>query len=128
MNPLMTFLDSIRDHLDLYVLPPVAAVEVTAGTRPVSVQLWALDLPGIAGGLLAWAATLDDVTASLWRVKGGSSVHLSVTGRMPSGVPVRVYGGVPFSAEVFPDLPAGPAQEMPVFVLRQWTNAEGVAA
>ncbi len=27
----------------------------------------------------------------------GGRVHLSVTGRLPGGVPLRVYGGVPFT-------------------------------
>ena len=68
-------------------------------------------------GLLRWAATLDEVTASIWRVPDGGSVHLSITGRMPCGVPVDVYGGVHFDEAVFPDLPAGARQDMPVFVL-----------
>jgi hypothetical protein len=129
MNPLMTYLDSIRDHLDLYALPPLAAVDVSTGYRPVVVQLEALDLPGVASGLLAWADTLDQVEVQLWRVPGGDSVHLSITGRIACGIPVYVYGGMDFSDRVFPDLPAGSHQEMQVFVLRSWVDdGEGVAA
>ncbi|HEV7980850.1 hypothetical protein [Amycolatopsis sp.] len=128
MNPLMTFLDTIRDHLDLYDLPPVAAVDVTTGYKPVTVMLEAFDLPAVASGLLAWADTLDQVTASLWRVSDRPSVHLSITGRMASGVPVRVWSAVAFSEAIFPDLPSGSRQEMPVFVLRVWADLGEVAA
>jgi hypothetical protein len=47
---------------------------------------------------------------------------------MPCGVPVRVYGAVDFSEDLFPDLPAGSRQDMPVFVLRQWTRPGEAAA
>ncbi|WIX82571.1 hypothetical protein QRX50_18260 [Amycolatopsis carbonis] len=128
MNQLMTFLDAIRDHLDLYQLPPVASLDVTAWSRPITVQLDVDGLAEVAGALLVWANTLDDVTATLWRVPDGDSVHLSIIGRTPCGIPVRVYGGVPFDARVFPDLPAGAKQSMPVYLLRHWTMPGEVAA
>jgi hypothetical protein len=55
-------------------------------------------------------------------------VHLSVTGRTPCGIPVDVYSGVAYDAAVFPDLPAGARQDMPVFQLRQWSRPWEVAA
>lgn len=128
MNSLLTFLDAIRDHLDLHQLPALSAVDVSTGTRPVMVQLAALDLPTVASGLLTWADTLDDVSASLWRPRGGESVHLSITGRMPCGVPVYVYGAVRFADVVFPDLPVGAHQDVPVSVLRGWVMPGEVAA
>ena len=130
MNTFMVYLDAIRDHLDLHHLPEVASL--TIGGRPghpVVVQLGTHgDLVALAEGLLSWASTLDEVTASIWRVPDGGSVHLSITGRMPCGVPVDVYGGVFFDESVFPDLPAGSKQDMPVFVLHTWARPEGVAA
>ena len=130
MNTLMVFLDAIRDHLDLHQLPPVASLVIgDRPGRPVSVQLGARgDLAEVAGGLLRWASTLDGVAASIWRVPEGGSVHLSIQGRMPCGVPVDVYGGVRFEETVFPDLPAGTRQDLPVFVLHTWARPEGVAA
>jgi hypothetical protein len=124
----MTSLDAIRDHLDLYALPPVAAVDVRAWSEPVRVQLEAVDLPGVAGGLLAWVDTLDAVSASVWRVPGGESVHLSIAGRMPGGVPVRVFAGVAFSDEVFSGLAAGAEHDVPVSLLRVWADSGEVAA
>ncbi|MFF0148603.1 hypothetical protein ATK36_6336 [Amycolatopsis sulphurea] len=130
MNTLMVFLDAIRDHLDLHYLPDVASLDIGGRPgRPVVVQLGTRgDLAALAGGLLRWAATLDEVTASIWRVSDGGSVHLSISGRMPCGVPVDVYGGVLFEEAAFPDLPAGARQDMPVFVLHSWARPEGVAA
>jgi hypothetical protein len=130
MNTLMVFLDAIRDHLDLHQLPPVASLNIGGRpSRPVTVQLGARGgLAEVAGGLLAWVGTLDGVTASIWRVPDGGSVHLSINGRMPCGVPVDVYSGVPFDETVFPDLPADTRQDMPVFVLHSWARPEGVAA
>ncbi|KDN19466.1 hypothetical protein [Amycolatopsis rifamycinica] len=128
MNRLMVFLDTIRDHLDLHQLPPVATLTVRTWSDPLTVQLDAHRLSDVAGALLTWANTLDDVAASLWRTSDGDSVHLSITGRTPCGIPVHVYSGVHFDPAVFPDLPAGARQDMPVFQLRQWTRPGEVAA
>jgi hypothetical protein len=96
--------------------------------RPLTVQLAAHRLPDVAGALLTWANTLDDVAAQLWRTRDGRSVHLSVTGRTPCGIPVLVYGGVSHDSAMFPDLPAGARQDMPVLQLRQWSRPGEVAA
>jgi hypothetical protein len=128
VNSLMIFLDAIRDHLDLHQLPPVASLDVTAWSRPITVQLDVDGLPEVARALLVWANTLDDVTATVWRVSDGVSVHLSITGRTPCGIPMRVYGAVPFDPSMFPDLPAGAKQSMPVYLLRGWAAPGEVAA
>jgi hypothetical protein len=47
---------------------------------------------------------------------------------MASGVPVRVWSAVAFSEAIFPDLPSGSRQEMPVFLLRVWADLGEVAA
>ncbi|MEU7788606.1 hypothetical protein [Amycolatopsis sp. NPDC049159] len=129
MNTTMVFLDAIRDHLDLHVLGPVASMNVTSGSDPIWVQLGARrELSEVASALVTWAETLDEVSAQIWRTPAGTSVHLIVSGRMPCGVPVRVYGAVEFSEGLFPDLPVGSRQDMPVFVLRQWSRSGEVAA
>ncbi|MFI5607564.1 hypothetical protein [Amycolatopsis sp. NPDC051903] len=128
MNQLMVFLDAIRDHLDLHQLPPVASLDVTAWSRPITVQLDVDGLSDVARALLVWANTLDDVTATLWRVQQGVSVHLSIIGRTPCGIPVRVFGAVPFDPSTFPDLPAGAKQPMAVYMLRDWMAPGEVAA
>ncbi|MGH3629206.1 MAG: hypothetical protein ACRDRL_17430 [Sciscionella sp.] len=91
-------LDAIRTHLATFKLPAeLASVTVTASrcTPQISVQLAHPDGPEIACALLAWADTLTGVTAHTWRVPDGHSVHLSVTGRLPDGLAVQVYGGLP---------------------------------
>jgi len=128
MNRVMVLLDAIRDHLDLHNLPRVVSVGVRDGADPITVQLAGSHLPDVARDLLAWAGSLDGVTASIWRVPSGNSVHVDIQGRTPCGLPVVVYSGVPFSEDLFPDLPAGARQEMPVFVLRGWAKPEEVAA
>ncbi len=60
----------------------------------VTVQLTCHEPSAIAQGLLAWADTLTQVTAQAWRAPRGDSVHLSVTGRLPGGASVLVYGGL----------------------------------
>lgn len=128
MNRVLVFLDAIRDHLDSFALPPAASVRVGVVPDPITVQLDADRLEDVARGLLTWAGSLEEVTASLWRPRHGGSVHLEISGRTPCGIPVVVYGGVRFDEATFPDLPAGMRQEMPVFLLRQWNTPGEVAA
>lgn len=128
MNRLMVYLDTIRDHLDLHQLPPVASLRVGVRSNPVSVQLDVDGLAEVSRALLVWAGSLDEVRASIWRAPESGSVHLDVHGRTPCGVPVEVYGCVEFDADVFPDLPAQVRQDLPLFVLHQWDTTGEVAA
>lgn len=91
-------LGAIHTHLADFELPDMWSVQV-GGSRlgpQVNVQLIHRDPPEIADALLAWADTLDGVIAESWRVPTGESVHLSVTGRLPGGVSIKVYGFLPF--------------------------------
>ncbi|HEX2297657.1 MAG TPA: hypothetical protein VHH34_03915, partial [Pseudonocardiaceae bacterium] len=90
-------LDTIRTHLAQFELPELCSVTVTASTRALQVsgQLACQEAPEIAAALLAWADTLTDLAGQAWRVPDGSSVHLSITGRLPCGTSVQVYSGVP---------------------------------
>lgn len=84
-------------HLAEFELPAMASVQVVAGgtTRQVTVQLLCSEPSTIAQGLLAWADTLAQITAEAWRVPLTGSVHLSVTGLLPDGATVRVFGALP---------------------------------
>jgi hypothetical protein len=92
-------LDALRTHLDEFDVPAPWSVHLTtyAGGAQVSLQLATHHLPEIARGLLAWADTLTETTAEAWRVPRGDSLHLSVTGRLSEGIPVQVYGSLPFT-------------------------------
>jgi len=83
-------------HLVEFELPAITSVHV-ADCRPtseVTVQLSCREPSAIAAGLLAWADTLTEATAQAWRTPHGDSVHVSVTGLLPSGASVRVYRGL----------------------------------
>ena len=95
----MTTIDSlhaIHTHLGEFELPPIASIHINTSTSApqISVQLACQEPPAIAVALLAWADTITDVTAHAWRVPHGDSVQLSVTGLLPYGVSVEVYGGL----------------------------------
>jgi hypothetical protein len=103
-------LEGLCAHLTDFELPPLCSVNLTQAFSgaTVSAQLTHHTPPQTRSALLAWADTLTEVTAEAWRVPSGESVHLSVLGHLPSGVPIRVYGGVAFTehgigAELAPD-------------------------
>ncbi len=86
----------------------------------MSAQLACHHPPQIATGLLAWADTLTEVTIEAWRVPSGDTVHLSVIGRLPGGVSIRVYGGVPFTERgIGADLAPDASTTVPLAVLRE---------
>jgi hypothetical protein len=96
MTTTVDLLAAITAHLAEFELPATASVHLTermSGPQ-VTVQLSCRTPSAIVQGLLAWADTLTDVSAQAWRVPRGDSVHLSVTGRLPGGTAVLVYGGL----------------------------------
>jgi hypothetical protein len=124
-------LDSIREHLATYDLPEPWSVSVhrvpVYGRAQVSVQLTSTAFPALASVLLAWADTLADVRAEAWRVPDGSSVHLSMRGRLEDGTTVHVFDGVPYDARF--QLDADQQQPISLAFLREWAAFdEGVAA
>ena len=83
----------------------------------------------VARGLVAWADTLTQVTAQAWRAPRGDSVHLSVTGRLPGGASVLVYGGLRATrrapgTELAPDA----ATAVPLPMLRHAATVEEMRA
>jgi hypothetical protein len=96
MTITVDLLAALCAHLTEFELPAVASVHVAASISApqVTVQLTCHQPSAIAQGLLAWADTLTEVTAQAWRVPRGDSVHLSVTGLLPCGASVLVYGGM----------------------------------
>lgn len=92
-------LDVIRAHLADFELPDLCSVTVTTSslTPNVSAQLDGHEPPEITTALLCWADTLTEPTADAWRVPTGETLHLAVTGLLPGGASVRVYGGMSFT-------------------------------
>ncbi|MGH3696063.1 MAG: hypothetical protein ACRDRX_19075 [Pseudonocardiaceae bacterium] len=90
-------LAALCTHLAAFELPAIASVH--AVTSPSGAPLVTVQLPcrapnDLARGLLAWADTLAEVTAQAWREPQRDWVHLSVTGLLPGGASVRIYGGL----------------------------------
>jgi hypothetical protein len=120
MTTAVDLLGSIHAHLAAFDLPPLWSVHVVASfSGPnVTVQLARHESPKIVDTLLAWADTLAQVTAEAWRVPSGDCLHLSVIGRLPDGVSIRVYGGVPFTQHgIGADLAPNASTTMPLAVL-----------
>jgi hypothetical protein len=96
MTSTIDLLAALGAHLTEFELPAIASVHLSGSISgpPVTVQLSCGAPAAIAAGLLAWADTLTEITAEAWWVPRGDSVHLSVTGRLPGGTQVQVYGAL----------------------------------
>jgi FtsP/CotA-like multicopper oxidase with cupredoxin domain len=97
MTTTVDLLAALGTHLAEFELPAIASVNLAAAMSApqVTVQL-SCDAPSvIAQGLLAWADTLTEITAQAWRVPRGEWVHLSVTGLLPGGAAIQIYGALP---------------------------------
>ena len=92
-------LDALRAHLAEFELPELCSVTVAPSSLlpQLSAQLTSQEPPQIATALLAWADTVAQPTAEAWRVPGGDAVHLIITGLLPGGASIQIYGGAPFS-------------------------------
>jgi hypothetical protein len=120
-------LRAVADHLERHELPAPVGVTIRSYGRAVTVQLHQVGLHRVSGALLAWARTLAEVTVEAWRSPAGDSVHLTVAGRLPSGLLIEVYDGVPFTPMAFPDLPVDAKQEVELGVLHGWAAIGEVA-
>lgn len=127
-NGMIAFLDVIRAHLVRHALPAPVRVEATMYNSGFNIHVAPIDRVELAGDLLAWAATLEGVTAELERSSDAARVIVTLMGRLPSGHVVRVFGAIRHAATVVPDLPVRVPQELPLRVLRSWTRNQGVAA
>jgi hypothetical protein len=132
MTTPVALLDAIRAHLAAFEVPAgLASVLVTNSVinPEITVQLSAPTTPEIAAALLAWADTLAEVTAHAWQAPGGRFVHLSVTGRLPGGAVIRVYGCTPVTGSgLDTDLSPGDPTPVPLATVRAWATLPEVPA
>ena len=86
-----------RSHVLGRNLPDPATLNICPTTRQIAVQPGAgSDLCSRLGGVLVWACTLTDVTASWWHTPD-DALHVTVSGRTAGGIRLRVYGGGAFA-------------------------------
>src|SRR5688500_4753436 len=89
---------SVGEHLGGFDLAD--PVMVTVRPCPIgpmgSVQLSGHSLPALASQLLAWADTLDNVTATVWRpaYPDDDQIHVEIRGSLTDDTPVKVFGGL----------------------------------
>jgi hypothetical protein len=121
MTTTTDLLETLRAHLAAFEVPALFSIRLTPSTvgPNVSAQLDGHHVPRIAAGLLAWADTLTEVTATAWRVPNGDCVHLVVTGLLSGGITVEVYGGVSFTGRgIGAELTPGSTTTVPLAALR----------
>ncbi|MCA1704311.1 MAG: hypothetical protein LC808_14045 [Actinobacteria bacterium] len=131
MTTTVDLLAAIGALLAEFELPAIASLHVTAAMSApqVTVHRTCHEPSAIARGLLAWADTLIEVTAQAWRVPQGDSVRLSVTGLLPCGASILVYGGQWANPRSLSgDLPLDAATTIPLPMLRHAATVEETRA
>jgi hypothetical protein len=131
MTTTADLLTAVCAHLAAFELPAIASVHAAASLSApqVTVQLTYHDPSAIARALLAWADTLTAVTAQAWRVPQGDSVHLSVTGLLPDGASVLIYGGLPATHRgLGADLAPNATTTIPLSTVRHAATVEETSA
>ncbi|MBB4903989.1 hypothetical protein [Actinophytocola algeriensis] len=92
-----SLIGAYRSHVLGRNLPDPASLDFTPSTRLIMVQpSGGLDLSSRLGGLLVWAYTLTDLTAS-WTHTADDRLHVGVNGRTAGGARITVYSGGPFA-------------------------------
>ncbi|MCE7011513.1 hypothetical protein LWC34_53180 [Kibdelosporangium philippinense] len=125
-------LTSVAEHLGGFELnePVQVTVQALRCGPSATVQLPGRSLPELAAELLAWADTLDNVTATVWRPHwpDDEQLHLEIRGDLTDNTTVKVFGGL-FNGPDVPGLGYGRRIELSWSRLRSWAALlEGVAA
>ncbi|MCE7008268.1 hypothetical protein LWC34_36455 [Kibdelosporangium philippinense] len=125
-------LTSVAEHLGGFELnePVQVTVRALRGGPSGTVQLAGGSLPELAAELLAWADTLDNVTATVWRPHwpDDEQLHLEIRGELTDNTQVKVFGGL-FNGPDVPGLGYGCRIELSWAWLRAWASlGEEVAA
>jgi hypothetical protein len=88
-----TLIDTLYRHRAAHALPDPINVGFDLIQPGIDTQVALADT---VAALLAWGHSLDQVTVTGWRHRA-DRVHLTILGHMVGGVPVRVYGGTPYT-------------------------------
>lgn len=101
MPTTVTMTAALTGYLRAYTLPDPAAVTLYPATNEISLQPGVLahnDPVAVLTVLLLWTRGLTTVTAHWARVREGDAeyVHVSISGRLASGVRMHVYKSFPY--------------------------------
>lgn len=93
---LATLTEAWRALLHEYRLPEPAVVSLEPTVNRITIQAGSGQDPlDHLAELLLWAYALEQVSAEWWHTRHGS-LHVTVHGRTPTGVALKVYGAIPF--------------------------------
>ncbi|SMC85398.1 hypothetical protein [Kibdelosporangium aridum] len=124
-------LTAVAEHLGGFELnePVQVTVRALRSEPSATVQLPGRSLPELAEELLAWADTLDNVTATVWRPHwpDDEQLHLEVRGDFTDNTTVKVFGGLINGPDV-PGLGYGCRIELSWARLRAWASLTGEVA
>jgi hypothetical protein len=116
-------LRSVAEHLGEFELNEPAQVTVRARYEEPNgtIQLPGRSLPLLAAELLAWADTLDNVSATALRPHwlDDQRLHLEVRGHLTDNTPIEVFGGLINGPDI-PGLGSGQRVELSWALLRGW--------
>lgn len=94
---LATLTEAWRALLADCAMPEPALVSLEPTINRITIQAGSRQNPlDHLGELLLWAYTLEQVTAEWWHTSNGH-LHLTIHGRTPTGMALKVYGGLPFN-------------------------------
>jgi hypothetical protein len=94
---LATLTEAWRALLHDCPLPEPALVSLEPTVNRIAIQTGGSHDPlNHLAELLLWAYALEQVTAQWWHTRDGH-LHLTIHGRTPTGVALKVYAGIPFA-------------------------------
>jgi hypothetical protein len=94
---LATLTEAWRALLTEYPRPEPAVVSLEPTVNRITIQAGGRQDPlDHLAELLLWAYALEQVTAEWWHTRAGR-LHLTVHGRTPTGVALKVYGAISFA-------------------------------
>lgn len=92
-----TLTETWRALLAHCLLPEPAVVSLEPTVNRITIQAGGRHDPlDHLAELLLWACTLERVTVQWWHTRD-ENLHLTIHGRTPAGVALKVYGSIPFA-------------------------------
>lgn len=89
---------AIRDHVASVPQPEPACATLHPREWAADIQprVHGADPATVIGTLLVWAHCMEGITADWWHTPEGS-LHITITGRIPGGIRLKVYSAIEFT-------------------------------